>query len=292
MLIQTHQLDNQQLIDLDLLCINCKSTDGNLPAIYRHLLGKDRGRSSNILYYPEPGKLAGFLGAFFFYEKSCEIALMVAPEYRRQGLASKMLKTILPLIKEENVETLVFSSPHELNDDWLTGIGFLYQGSEFQMQRFSSTPIASQNKTVNIRLATQDDIPILCAIDHACFSTQNVNMAARFYNLLQDPANCLFMIEQADTSVGKAHLNWQPNGARLSDIAVLPSLQGHGLGTALLTHCINHSLSKNKANIILDVETTNRQALGLYTQLGFIINNAHDYWNIDELVLTAFLNHL
>ena len=281
MLIQTPQLDSQQLIALDLLSASCKKTDGNLPAIYRHLLGKDRGRPANILYYMDPSdesRLTAFLGAFFFYEKSCEIGLMVAPECRRQGIASKMIETMLPLIKAEDVETLVFSSPHRLNDDWLSSMGLHYQGSEFQMQRHNQEPIALQKISDSIRLATQRDIPALCAIDNACFPAQNISMPARFQNILNDPANCLFIIEQANIPVGKAHLSWQTHGARLSDIAILPSLQGRGLGTVLLAHCINHALGEHKPEIILDVETTNRQALDLYTRLGFIINNAHDYF--------------
>lgn len=285
MLIQTPELDPQQLAALDMLCATCKATDGNLVAIYRHLLGKNRGRPSSLLYYQQQ-HLVGFSGAFFFNEKSCEVAIMVAPAFRRQGIASRMFNLLLPLLKSEGVNRLVFSSPHGLNDAWLPTAGLSYQGSEFQMQRNTCERIATHDSQTRIRMATLADIPTLCAIDNACFPVQTVNMPARFENLINDPAHCLFMISQEqDSPVGKAHINWQPHGARLSDIAIMPRFQGRGLGSLLLAHCINHALIANKHDIILDVETSNKHALGLYTRNGFTINNAHDYWNNNEFGL-------
>lgn len=279
MLIQPLELDHQQLIDLDKLCVACKTKDGNVVAIYRHLLDKNRGRPSNRLYYD--AQLAGFLSAFFFYEKSCEISLMIAPEYRRQGIATRMLQDIWPLIESEGVDTLVFSSPHGLNNDWFSDFGLSYQNSEFQMKLTDKHPHATLN--TNVRKATLDDIPILCSIDAACFSAHGIDMPSRMYLLLNDPAHCIFIINQNDTPIGKAHINWQPQGARLSDIAIIPSLQGQGLGSILIAHCIHHILTTNGPDIILDVETSNKQALGLYTRLGFTINNAIDYWQMGTI---------
>jgi len=296
MLIQTSQLDPKQLAQLDLLCVDCKNIDGNVVAFYRHLLSTDRNRPANILYYEhhtdDVEVLTGYLGAFFFTEHACEIALMIAPGTRRQGVATQMIKAILPLVEAEGIQRFIFSSPHGLNDDWLTASGLHYQGSEFEMQRSENKPIPILDTSASVRVATDTDISTLCAIDGACFPTHKIDTPTRIQTLLNDPTHCLFIINQNDKAVGKAHLNWQPQGARLSDIAILPDNQGRGLGTFLLTHCINHALAANKLNIVLDVETNNKHALRLYTHLGFVIINAHDYWSIDQFGLTDFLHHL
>lgn len=290
MLIQTHQLDEHQLNALDALCETCKKVDGNIVSIYRHLIDKYRSRPANLLCYQE--QLVGFLGAFFFLEKTCELAIMVSPEFRRKGLASQLIRTIAPLFKDESVETIVFSAPHGLNDDWFSKIGLRYQNSEYQMQRAHLQPIATANHTKTIRAANQGDTNVLCAIDSACFPNQRANTPSRFQELLNDPNQSLFLIEQDHIPIGKAHINWLEKGARITDVAILPKEQGRGLGYALLAHCINHSLAVNKPIIRLDVETKNKSALGLYTRLGFEISNATDYWYIDELNLTDFLQHI
>ena len=83
MLIQTSQLDNTQLAELDILCAECNIVDKNTVTIYRHLLATDRLRPSSLMYFDdETKKMIGFLGAFFFLEGTCEIALMVAPNLK------------------------------------------------------------------------------------------------------------------------------------------------------------------------------------------------------------------
>ena len=89
----------------------------------------------------------------------------------------------------------------------------------------------------------------------------------RFHLLLNDTNYQLFIAQKGGAPVGKAHVHYQHDSTRLTDIAILPALQGKGLGSALLAHCINGCLSINRSIISLDVETTNHQALNLYTRL-------------------------
>ncbi|HBI22489.1 MAG TPA: GNAT family N-acetyltransferase [Legionella sp.] len=291
MLIQTAQLDYAQQVALDTLCAECKQRDGNVVALYPHLLRKNRSRPANVLYY-ENDRLVGFLAAFFFQSHACEIGLMVAPAHRRLGIASQMIHAIQPLLESENVGSLIFSIPQGLYAAELSARGFHYQGSEYSMQRNSANPAIAIGPLSSVRPAVMTDIPTLLAIDEACFPGEKIGMPTRLLNQLIDPSVCLFLIHQNGVPVGKAHLNWQDNGARLSDIGVLPHAQGQGLGGLLLAHCIDHAILEKKYELWLDVEAKNQHALGLYTRLGFEIDNAHDYWCIDEFGLTAFLRPL
>ena len=279
MLIRNHQLSLEQLSSLDFICTCCKRYDGNIVSIYKHLLPQNRPSSYNILYYDQK-RLIGFLSTFLFYEDSCEIAIMVAPDSRRQGVATLMINEILPIIQAQEFKNLIFSTPHELNNPWLTSLGFSYQNSEYQMQLQQNEPIDIANTSLSIRPATHDDIPTLCTIDNACFLTQPMDMSIRFQNLLNDPNYRLLIIQKDGTAIGKAHLFLQRDGTRLTDIAILPHFQRHGFGAVLISHCINYSLAVNQPKLTLEVETANHQAANLYIRLGFIIHNACDFWTI------------
>ncbi len=294
MLIQNSQLNMQQLTALDNLTKQCKQHDKNLVAVYRHLLGKNRERPSNILFFEDQHekKLIGFLGAFFFQENTCEIALMVAPDYRRQGIATTLLNAILPLLDTEKISELIFTSPQGLQNKWFRALGLDYQNSEFQMRRDTQDNLVTSAISSQIHVAKEIDIPDLCHIDGECFNNQRPNSASHFHTLLHDANLRIYIISHAGKPVGKAHIHWQFESVRMSDIAILPSIQGQGLGTALLEYCINEIRLRNKKNIILDVETQNQHALNLYTRLDFKIDNAHDYWRIDKFGLTAFLTSL
>lgn len=289
MIIQTQILDHQQLLAFDLLNAECKRIDGNVVASYRHLLGADRARPANILYY-DGSQLVGFLAAFFFTDKACEIALMVDPSYRRKGIATQLLKRILTLLHIEGVNTVIFSSPQGLNDAWLLTYGLDYQNCEYQMQRHINERLLLENSN-NIRLANHSDIPYLCAIDEVCFPELVVqDMPAQFTKRLHDPKQQIFVVTSNEgIPIGKAHFTVLSESARLTDIAVLPRYQGRGLASVLVAHCVNFACDEMIPILYLDVESANQHACNLYTRLGFAINNGHDYWQITQFGLTDFL---
>ena len=278
MVIQTHQLTPTELAAVDALCADCKAIDGHAIPIYKHLLSQYRATPCHLLYNPR-NALQGFFNAFFFQNGFAEIALMIAPNVRRKGIATELMRTVMPWLRTQDIHTLVFSAPAGLT--WPTTHGLRYKSSEYRMQRLDRSCLSVEKKPFVIRLATEKDIPVLCAIDNVCFSGESNDMTTRFLTLLNDPAYRLFVISKEDGPiVGKANLHQQEENIHLSDIAVIPSMQRCGMGSALLTHSVNYALALQHPIITLDVETHNTKALSLYTRLGFNIQNACDYWSI------------
>lgn len=284
MLNSTNKLNSEQLEKLDQLCALCKKKDGSIPNVYTHLLQQVRAFPANILW--EEQQLLGFLGAYFFYEEAVEISLLIHPDYRRRKMATELMHAILPLIQSLHYKQLIFSSPAQRNNKWLLKQGYSYLHSEYHMGREDLTPLLGYQQALIFRDAQVEDIPFLCALDKACFK-EALESEERFQNLLETKDYQILLAYHNKQPVGKAHLRWTKKGATLSDIAVLPAKQGRGLGTLLITHCINFALSQGKNQLNLDVETHNERALALYTRLGFLIKNACDYWKID---LSKFLS--
>lgn len=280
MLSTTNQLNKDQLNDLELLKNECKKADGSVPNLYTHLLAQKRTLPSIVMYYDKQ-KLIGFLSVFFFYDDAVEVSIIIHPKHRRKGLAKKLLRNILPLVKEQGFFKLIFSSPAHLNNQWLRDIGFNYMHSEHYMERNDLTPLLDYKNNLTYRTATEKDIPLLCVLDEACFFKQQDELIPRFEHILSDRTYEIVLAFENNNLIGKAHIRWEKHGATLSDIAVLPVRQGKGLGTALISHCINYALTEGKPNLNLDVETHNQKALNLYTRLGFLTQNSCDYWEID-----------
>ncbi|WP_026069204.1 GNAT family N-acetyltransferase [Legionella tunisiensis] len=280
MLICNNHVSDTQLKSIDDLATLCRAADGGVPPLYRHLLIEKRATDNNVFYYQD-SNLVGFLSVYFFYQDACEVSIIVDPTHRRQGIATQMLQSIMPLLLAKQINTVIFSTPAELNDKWLSKLGFHYQSSEYHMQRQSYEPILITRHNLTIRPATVADIPILSVIDEACFeAAKQTDMAARFNSLLEDANYIIFLASHQEKPVGKAHFRWQSDDVILSDIAILPAYQGQGWGSELLTWCINNALSHGKTNLVLDVETSNHNALNLYTRHGFKTKDANDYWTI------------
>ncbi|MFC3909823.1 GNAT family N-acetyltransferase [Legionella dresdenensis] len=292
MLICNRQLDEKQLKEIEALAAECQKTDGGAPAIYYHLLRQRRDSESNVLDYDDSGNLVGFLSVYFFYDDACEISLLVSPEHRRYGVASKMLRTIMPLLHTKKMASLIFSSGLE-HDKLMSLSGkaarFVYKYSEYHMQRNGYEPVIMGYPALFIREATDSDLTDLCVIDSACFDSQNATMQERFEYLLADRNYTILLALRNNKPIGKAHIRWQTDGAIFSDIAIIPQEQGKGLGGELLSYCINQSLSMGKNKITLDVETNNSNALNLYLRHGFKTATRRNFWSISTSELELSL---
>lgn len=277
MLLNLQQLGEEQFQQLQELVQHSQTLDGGSIALYPHLLKKKRETPNNILYYHE-GQLVGFLSVFFFYKQACEASVLVHPSWRRQHIAQHMLRAIMPLLSAKKMLKIIFSMPEQINQQWLEALGFHYEQSDYHMVRQSYSPILAISPSLQFREAKRADAARMTVIDNAAFGNM-VSDEERFFNLLQDKDYSVIVAEKDGIIIGKAHIRWHNDKALLSDIAIIPEQQKRGYGGALLSHCINQILIQEKYTISLDVETTNRNALGLYLRHGFKISKTHDYWS-------------
>lgn len=271
-MICTNQLHSHQIRSITALSKACQEIDGQFIPYYPHILSKPRASSCNILYY-QGEQLVGFLSPFFFYDAACEIAIMVAPAYRRQGVARALIAEIKPLLQTEKIKTAIFSASHP--QAWLADKGFQYKNSEYQMRLPLQQAIPIENTTCQFRFANTTDLANIFMLDEVCFGKKQYSSAHHLMSFLNHPNNCIIIAESAGRVIGKAHIA----DKRISDIAVLPELQGQGLGRAMLIFCVNHALTKKLAYLELDVETANKRAINLYTRLGFKVTNVCDFWS-------------
>jgi len=282
-IVHTHQVNPRTLKAVEALAKKCKMTDGYRIGIYEHIICQNRPQSINLLAY-DAHKLIGFLSVFFFYEHACEIVLMIAPKYRHNGIATQLLEKAQPTLAPYALQQLIFPAPHQINTPWFQGHNYRYRNTEYEMQAVLNKPLSIPPLiSLTLRRATEADIPILSAIDKACFKIAPVDMVKRFKNLLNQPSYVLYVAYKDSDAlpVGKVHMYLTPPKVRLSDIAIIPKLQGQGLGHALLQLCLHKLQEQKYTHILLNVETDNQRALRLYTQVGFSLLNAQDYWEKD-----------
>lgn len=284
MFTQTNHLTGQQLYQVGQLLEICQTADGHFIPIYPHILQQPRNGPYSILYEDAQGHLLGFLSVFFFYDEAVEAAVMVHPQHRQKGLATRMLHQIVPLITSKNVSRIIFSAVPAQDGACLTRRHGTYLNSEYLMKRTTLQAAPTDERLIITKAAAQD-IPFLCAVDSACFSNPPENKHNRFRQVLHDESYCIFIASFNGTPVGKAHIRWQQDGAYLSDIAIIPAQQKQGFGRALLAHCIQTALSQNKPNLSLEVETHRKNALKLYQSFDFKIINVCDFWStsLDDL---------
>ena len=284
MIIPSNPLNSEQFDQLNALHALCQKMDSGAPAIYSHLLMEKRPTDSTLLYYNNK-QLIGFLSVYFFYDAGCEISVLVHPNYRRQQIASQLLRQILPLLTTKAIQQVIFSTSKCFS--WLSQRGFRLIESEYYMERMSAIPVPLVTPVLTIKKATPVDIPALIAIDAQSFSQTEKHPPEHFTGLLNNPLYTLLIADYQNKPIGKVHIRWQDETLTfLSDIAILPDFQGRGLGRELVAYAINVVLMQGKTKIALNVTHNNpSNALNLYLHHDFKITSECDYWAVllDEL---------
>lgn len=261
----------QKLLD------ECRKEDTHSIPIYPRVLKSKGQRAIGVMVW-DGKQLIAFCRPYFFYEKGCEIAMMVAPSFRRQGIARHCIHTILPQLQKEGISDLIFTTANLDFKAWLPHFDLAFQQSEYEMERTKKTTEKAGAQNITYKVATHADMQALFLVDQACFPDISKVSKQRLSQILNDSQYTIIAAFIDETLIGKAHLYWERQCARLSDIAIIPKWQGKGYGRSLIAKCIHFALDQNINHLFLDVETKNQRALQLYTSLGFKTTNRIDYW--------------
>jgi ribosomal protein S18 acetylase RimI-like enzyme len=279
MLTRMHQLSQASYDTLKTLLEACQRVDVSHVPVYPHLLKTYRPGPPSLLFHNDKQELVGFLALFHFYPDAAEIACLVHPEYRNQGMAHTLWHIMCHEIKNRylGLKYSIVSSPSDTHQSWLKKHGFCFQYTEYSMKRALPYPDSIPASTLTFRQASYDDIQDLCVLDAACFNPNRPNPTARFKALLSSNTR-VFAAFDADKLIGQVHLIFEETKVRLTDLAIHPTYQHQGFGRVLFLYALRVAYEQHYRELRLNVEKQNHPARCLYEKAGFQIYNAVDYY--------------
>jgi [ribosomal protein S18]-alanine N-acetyltransferase len=118
-------------------------------------------------------------------------------------------------------------------------------------------------------------------IENLCFAEEAFSRHQMAYLLLK-AKGAFYVICRNQQIVAYICMISRSNASnlRIYSIAVHPGARGHHLATALLDKSVEYALSHQLSSITLEVDTTNKAALALYTKSGFqIITTKFGYYH-------------
>ncbi|WP_349262136.1 ribosomal protein S18-alanine N-acetyltransferase [Actinocrinis sp.] len=146
------------------------------------------------------------------------------------------------------------------------------------------------------------DIPAVTVLEHVTFPedawsvgmfwSELAEVATRYYLVAEErSADATHPDCQGPRIVGYAGLLVGVDEAEVLTIAVDPSREGHGLGTALLTELLREAARKQCDDVVLEVRADNPRAQALYRRFGFVqIGTRPGYYqpaNVDAWVMRS-----
>jgi len=130
-------------------------------------------------------------------------------------------------------------------------------------------------------------IPAVTRIELELFPTSPWS-EAQFWSELAADHRMLLVAKDDDELVGYAGINIGDVESEIMTIAVRPSHQGQGLGSALLRQMLDASDTASVPQVLLEVAVGNDAAIALYERFGFVRNGVRpNYYGqgIDALLM-------
>lgn len=248
---------------------SCKNGEISLKLELNYKLRSRQQETENneFLYY-EGHQVVGYLGILSF-GNTAEITGMVHPAFRRNGIFTKLLEAA-----SKEMENRKYSQILLLTDEKsISGRGFinshggLYINSEYEMT-FTDNPLLNLSK-LTLTPAKPSDFDAIRHIDEECFGESNSIDAENTY-----------VAYHYGTMIAKVRLELYNGEGGIFGLGVLPEFRNQGYGKGLLENSIFELKKQGAKKIFLQVVTDNENALGLYLNTGFIIDNCMEYYQI------------
>ncbi len=136
------------------------------------------------------------------------------------------------------------------------------------------TPATSTASSVKLRPATSADVAALTVVDNAAFAapwqySKNVIQQAMYH------ASLITVAELDGEIVGYQLSSGGRSGGHLARLAVLPRLQGRGIGRALVAHVVEYFEKRGAPLITVNTQRDNASSLAVYRAFGFDLTEEH-----------------
>ncbi|MEY8463596.1 GNAT family N-acetyltransferase [Streptococcus merionis] len=270
----TNRLNTEQLTAVKQLIKIVQQSDGTARTPYlSNMLNFDHELPTFFLSY-EGEQLVGFLTVYADEPDDVELAILVHPEFRRQGIATGLLNAFYR-------ETAAFSLAAP---NFWTERAFLDKHPDFPAQwnlvADEETDIWLTREREPYLTKTRADVQ-MCQAEEALlhaiaqFQSQTFDndyqLSLRYAKeALQDEDSWLYVLLKENQVIASCTVDLSSDYNYLYGLAVLENYRGQGYGTYLVQQLVNDLLSKNDKPFQIAVEEDNIGAKRLYEKIGFV----------------------
>ncbi|MET0495517.1 MAG: GNAT family N-acetyltransferase [Actinoplanes sp.] len=234
----------------------------------RHRSGQD---VEDVLWW-DGEQLLGFLGIYTHSAPTIEVAGMVDPAARRQGIGTALLDAGLDVCRQREHDQVLLVVPR--NSAGGRSLAQRRNGSldhsEHALQLLGDPVAVPADPGITVRAAVPADREAVRELLLLGFGWDPPERAGR------DPNTLVF--ERDGRLVGTSRLIREGDQAGVYGFAIHPDQQGRGIGRDMLHRMCRTALDDGATAVNLEVATDNDRALNVYTSLGFRSVITEDYY--------------
>ena len=272
MIIATNVLNPKQLSAAKTLISTVQSHDGTYRDPYlSNMLNFDHEMPVFFLAY-QGEQLVGLL-TVYADDEDVELAILVHPDYRRQGLARKLYANYQAETAKYPIASVIFQTERVFLDKHPN------LATAWDLVENTDTETWLGRERVPYQLSQQAELTVSLAQayhadDIARFQTQvfdsDYEVALRYAReAIADADSLLYLLEHSGAVIGSCTIDISTDDNYLYGLAIAPDQQQKGYGTYLVKAVINDLITKNDKPFQIAVEDDNLIAKRLYENIGF-----------------------
>jgi ribosomal protein S18 acetylase RimI-like enzyme len=300
--------DYKMIYQLQKRCIQHDQTALKLELDYKLGVSQDSSKgfkSINEFMYFDGQQLIGYMGICNF-GGPWEVNGMVDPDYRRQGVFTKLYDLVLDewSRKKSGSVLLLSDRTSESGQAFIAGTGAQYKHSEYEMFLGKNAPIPAQEQLAGLtfRKAANTDAKEIARQNAIYFNDETEvesedDLDSKVLgegNEELDPmvlpeeeekrGMTCYLVEKDGEIIGKVNLQLTSKLGAIFGLGVLPEHRRKGYGRALLLMAIEKLKEANAQEIMLQVAAENANALNLYKSCGFEETSTMDYYYLENKI--------
>ncbi|MEH7883775.1 GNAT family N-acetyltransferase [Bacillus sp. JJ1609] len=275
--------DYELVHQLQARCIEHDKTALKLELDYKlGVTGEKNGvQNINEFMYFDGERLIGYIGICSF-GGPWEVNGMVDPEYRRQGVFTKLFELVLAEAKRKDSKGMLLLSDRQSDSGqkFIAATDARYNHSEYEM--YLKGEPAQQQSGLSFRKANNADAMELARQNAIYFNDeQEVEINPEDLPMPEEEEKrgmTCYLVEKDGEIIGKVNLQVTSKIGAIFGLGVLPEHRRKGYGRSLLLMAIEKLKEANAKDIMLQVAAENANALNLYKSCGFEETSTMDYY--------------
>ena len=239
------------------------------------------GNETNDFLYYEDGILVGYLFVESWGSRNRELTGMVHPDFRRRGIFSSLLAAAKEECQQRNAQKLILVCEHFSKSGlaFVKALGAHYEYSEHEMVLGIFQERRNVFNGLHIRQANSSDLDAIVSV--LATDSGNVESINRWVaKLFEEPTNRFYLAMLDQKPLGCLRLDFMSDQVGIYAFEVRLGYRGLGYGRQMLEEAIRAISAETQKRIMLDVETDNTNAIGLYLSCGFEIKTTYDYYGL------------
>ena len=275
-------LNETQYSQIRQLEAQCNQFDGLAMKLNLNTLRHRPDDEVNDFLFYNGAHLVGFMALYIFNAQEVEISAMTHPDYRRQGIFSRLLAAAREEVQRRKVPDFLFicERASAAAQPVMQAIGAEYEFSEYKMVLQEAKQPAGLIEALELRPASARDLDDLIEMDAISFGIERDGVKKRMVRDLADPNRRIWVASLDGVNIGKINISATEAETFITAFSVLPDYRGQGYGKTILSRLVETLSVEQHQVITLEVETKNDNALSIYINSGFEVTTAYDYYRL------------